>query len=302
MGQQLTIAGLIGPDGQPAFARMVAESTEIRASGPALAQIDSRGAIVHPGEGRVLAKFHQVSRLWSGRSTLEMEITISDVDVEWQQSIAGGDPWERYLACRWAWPDPSSSLRRTSLLCPFPTEAARPETSDAIEIASRRQRSTLLFGGLAHHRRHGTRMLDSLLIAGREQGRTFRLGVTLDLEHPAQAAVDFLAPAPLIPIETGPPRVGPTGWLIHMDSKAVVVVSVDFYDHTAEERGWGLAFVLVETAGKPARSRLRLFRDPIEARQVDFQGELIMDIYCDGDAVPIDLTPHEMARIEVRLG
>ena len=53
-------------------------------------------------------------------------------------------------------------LRRTCLLAPEVTEADRPETPDALDISTRRQRTALLFGGLAHHRKHGTRMLDHL--------------------------------------------------------------------------------------------------------------------------------------------
>ena len=46
--------------------------------------------------------------------------------------------------------------------------ADRPETPDVLDVSTRRQRTALLFGGLAHHRRHGGRMLDTLLVAGRE--------------------------------------------------------------------------------------------------------------------------------------
>ena len=55
-----------------------------------------------------------------------------------RRRIAGADPWASYLACRWAWPDPSSMLRRTCLLAPELTEADRPETPDAIDISTRR--------------------------------------------------------------------------------------------------------------------------------------------------------------------
>ena len=61
-------------------------------------------------------------------------------------------------------------LRRTGLLAPELTEADRPETPDALDISTRRQRTALLFGGLPHHQQHGARMLDTLLVAGRETG------------------------------------------------------------------------------------------------------------------------------------
>jgi alpha-mannosidase len=193
-------------------------------------------------------------------------------------------------------------LRRTVLLSPELTEAERPETPDAFDVSTRRQRTALLFGGLAHHRRHGARMLDTLLVAGRESARAFRLGVVLDLEHPFQAAADLTAPAYVVATDAGPPRTGPTGWLFHVDSRAVAVTRVEYVEATEEGRGWGLAFHMLETSGQPVRCRLRTFRPPSWARQTDFQGSIIVDLQTEGDAVPIDLTPHELARIEVTLG
>ena len=61
-------------------------------------------------------------------------------------------------------------------------------------------------------------------------------------------------------------------------------------------------FHLLETSGQSARCRLRLFRNPSSARQVDFLGETIVDLSIEDDAVSIDLTPHELARVEVTLG
>ena len=58
----------------------------------------------------------------------------------------------------------------------------------------------------------------------------------------------------------------------------------------------------METAGKPARCRLRAFRDPAHARQVDGHGDHIIDLPISGDAALVDLTPHEIARVELTLG
>ena len=72
--------------------------------------------------------------------------------------------------------------------------------------------------------------------------------------------------------------------------------------HTGDERGWGLIFHLLETTGQSCRCRLRLFRNPTGARQLDFQGETIIDLTVQDDAVLCDLTPHELARVVVSLG
>ncbi|HMB05162.1 MAG TPA: glycosyl hydrolase family 38, partial [Isosphaeraceae bacterium] len=302
LGQQLVVAGLSGPDGASVASKMVGTSFEVDSGGPALVQAVTRGAVLDPRHDRRLAAFQQRFRLWSGRPLLEIDITLTDLDPDWLARIAESDPWAHALACRWAWPDPNSMLRRTSLLCPVLTEADRPETPDALDISTRRQRTALLFGGLAHHRRHGPRMLDTLLVAGRESARSFRLGVALDLEHPFHAALDLTGPAFVVPTAAGPPRTGPSGWFFRLDNEAVAITRIEFADDSGDGRGWGVAFHLIETAGRAARCRLRTFRNPVSARQTDFRDGLILELPVEGDAVLIDLTPHEMARVDVTLG
>jgi len=302
LGQQIVINGLVGPDGQPVASRMRASSVEVEASGPTLARIISRGTIHDPRDDRRLASFVQEVELTSGRPSLEITIQLDDLDPAWLQQVAANDPWTHYLACRWAWPDPQSTLRRTALLAPFPTEADRPETPDALDITSRQRRTTLLFGGLAHHRRHGGRMLDTLLVAGSESARTFRVGVTMNLEHAFPSVLDFTAPATVVRVPHGPPRSGPVGWLIQLDNKAVALIRLTYAPSTNEGQGWGVIADVIETAGKAARCRIKAFRDPVHARQINGLGKHIVDLQFDRDGASIDLTPHEIARVELTFG
>jgi alpha-mannosidase len=301
LGQQLVVQGLLDAVGKPVASQMRSDRFEIDYGGPALVQATAQGSLLDPRNGNRLAAFVQRYRLWTGRPILEVEVTLSDLDPVWLEQAARSDPWSVYLGCRWAWPDTSSMLRRTSLGYPELTEVERPETPEVLDITTRTQRTALLFGGLSHHRKQGGRMLDTLLIAGTETGRAFTLGVALDLEYPFQAAQDFLAPAVVVPTEEGPPALGIVGWLAQIDHKNVAISRVEFTEN-AGDRGWGLVFHLLETAGQSGRCRLRLFRDPTWARQVDFLGETIIDLSVDGDAVHVDLTPHELARVEVTLG
>jgi alpha-mannosidase len=302
IGQQLCILGLVGPDGKPAPSKMKGLTFSADYGGPALVQATSTGTLHDPKDDRRLATFRQRFRLWTGRPTLEIDVELTEIDPDWLASIAGADPWTQYLACRWAWPDSLSTLRRTALLAPSATEGERLETPDAIDITSRQRRTTLLFGGLSHHKRHGQRMLDTLLVAGGETARSFQLGVALDLEHPFPAALDFTAPALVVPVASGPPRSGPTGWLLQVDHKSVAIARLEYTSKAGDGNGFGLIADLIETAGKAARCRLRAFRDPKQARQVDGHGEHLVDLTIDGDAVLIDLTPHEIARVELTLG
>lgn len=294
IGQRLVVPG------EDAVA-MRAERFEVEYGGPALVRAYTEGVLAGAA-GEVLGRFRQTYRLWSGRPALEVEIALTDLDTSWLDRLAAGDPWERAIACRWAWPDAEAELRRTSLLAPEPTTARRPETAEVLEIVTRRQHTALLFGGLAHHARHGSRMLDTLLVAGREAGRRFRLGVVLDREFPFQAVQDFLAPAHAVATAGGPPSSGASGWLFHADARGVAVLRAEPLDRTGDGAGWGVAFHLLETSGRASRCRLRLVRAPLWARQTDFNGEPVVDLAVEGDGVTVDLTPHELARVEVILG
>jgi alpha-mannosidase len=90
--------------------------------------------------------------------------------------------------------------------------------------------------------------------------------------------------------------------MARLDRKGVAISHVGFACAAPQGRGWGLVFHLLETSGQAGRCRLRMFRNPLGARQVDFLGETIVELSIDGDAVLVDLTPHELARIEVTLG
>jgi alpha-mannosidase len=300
LGQQLVLTGLTDASGRPLVSQMRSERFDVDYGGPALVQATASGSLIDPRRGSRLASFVQRYRLWTGRPILELDITLGDLDPAWLDRAARADPWSVYLACRWAWPDPNSMTRRTVLWAPELTESERPETPDALDISTRTQRTGLLFGGLAHHRKHSGRMLDTLLVAGSETCRSFSVGVVLDLEYPFHAAVDWITPAVVVPTDDGPPTLGATGWLAQLDHKNVVISHVAFAESTGD-RGWGLVFHLLESAGESGRCRLRLFRDPTWARQVDFLGETIIDLSTDGDAVQIDLTPHELARVEVTM-
>ncbi len=300
LAQQLVLCGLTGPDAQPVSTRMKADGFEVEYGGPALAQAVSNGVILDPN-GRTIARFSQRVQVWTGRPIFDLEIELRDLAPELTVSLSGQPPWTSYLASRWAWADPQATLRRSSWLAIEATAAERPETAEVLDISTRKQRTALLFGGLAHHQRQGGRMMDTLLLAGRESVRTFRFSVALDLEFPWQAFQDQLAPVLLAPVKTGPPRAGTAGWLFLLESKAVALTRLEFTEETGDGRGRGVVAHVRECDGRSVRTRLRCFRDPTWARQIDEHGEAVVDLNCDGDAVQIDLTPYEMMRVEITL-
>ena len=302
LGQQLIMTGLYDAKGKPVTSKMLAERFELDYGGPVLIQATSSGRLVNPERNSHLASFKQRVRLWMGRSIVEIDIALSDLDSAWLERAALADPWSMYVGCRWAWPDPNSMLRRGVFYSPEITEAERPETPEFLDISTRSQRTAILFKGLSYHRLQGPRMLDTLLIAGVESTRSFALGVVLDVDDPAHAVVDAICPAIVIPVEDGPPPNGPTGWLAQLNSKNVVISHFEFLEQTGSDRGWGLACHLLETSGRATRCTVRFFRNPTWARQVDFQGDTIVDLTTQEETVFIDLTPFELARIEMTFG
>lgn len=299
LGQQVVMTGLGEADGKPIVSQMKRERFTIEHNGPALVQALAVSKLVDPGSGRSLAKISQRFRLRPGSPIAEVEISIDEIDQAWLDKAAKADPWTHYLACRWAWPDASAMLRRSVMMAPEVTESDRPEASDFLDISTRKQRTALLFGGLPYHKKIGGRMLDTLLVAGSETARTFRLGAALDSENPCREALDFLTPALVVPTESGPPPLGDRGWLMRTDHRAVAITRVEYFPATSEHHPWGLAVHVVETSGHTSRCRLRFLRNPTRARQCDFHGEGVVDLSVDGDAVLLDLISNETARIEV---
>jgi len=298
IGQQLVACGPGGKQG--GGSKMVAESCTIDHSGPALAQATTRGSIVDNESGRRIALFRQQFRLWGGQARLEIDIEISDLEPAWHDALAQANPWQCYLGCRWAWPNPESMLRRLVRGIPELTEAERPETAEGIDISTRTDRTLILAGGHPFHRRQGPRMLDTILIAGREQARVFRLGLALDDEHPARSVQDFETPPIAVRSNWAPPTIASSGWLILIDSPAITLTRLEYLENIGDE-GFGLALHLLETSSSPTRARVRFFSNPRRARQVDFQGEIIIELRIEHDAVLVDLTPGELARIVVVL-
>ena len=145
LGQQLVMTGLLDAQGKPATSKMQADRFELDYGGPALVQATSSGSLIDPQKDTRLASFTQRFRLWAGRPVLEIDITLSDLDTAWLERAAEADPWSVYLACRWAWPDPSSMLRRGVFWSPEITDIERPETPEYFDISTRSQRTAILF-------------------------------------------------------------------------------------------------------------------------------------------------------------
>ena len=66
-----------------------------------------------------------------------------------------------------------------------------------------------------------------------------------------------------------------------------------------KRKGFGYTLRMVETEGRSASVHLQCFRTPTYARQRDFNGKMICQLPISGERVYLDITPHEVADIEL---
>ena len=65
-------------------------------------------------------------------------------------------------------------------------------------------------------------------------------------------------------------------------------------------RGPRVVVRLRETEGRRCTASLRCFRTPVSARQIDFRGKTIVELSIIDDVVRVEVTPHEIADIELQ--
>jgi hypothetical protein len=267
---------------------MRATSVQVTSAGPALGEIVSEGALLDE-QGQTLATFRQRFRAWLGRPLLEMRIELNPVKPP------EGYPWHAFYAARFAWRDESAALLRGAFSSAQLTSQTRPETPDFLEIRTGRQSTVLFPGGLPFHQRNGGRMLDVLLLVEGETARTFELGIGLDREQPAQTALGIVSPLAVVPCTQGPPHVGATGWLFHLDASNVLLSSL----RPAPDAADGLVATLLECTGQGTEARFRCVRNPARAFVQDLRGNALLDATTQDDAVVFEVSASDLMQLRV---
>lgn len=262
LGQQLVWApgGTVRCDEMP-----------VTALGPALGEVTASGRIVDAHD-EVVARFRQRFRAWLGRPLLEVQITIEPV-----RGPTGG-AWHAYYGARFAWPDERAVLHRGVAGRSAVTTHHRPGSPEFLELQSGRSRTLIVTGGLPFAQLHGSRMVDVILLPAGETATQFELFIGLDRPHPAQAAQSAVSPVAVVPLDRGPPAVGPSGWLAHLDLSDLVVTSLRPSGERAVE------VRLLDVGGHGGSATLRWARPPAGA---------------DGDGVSCYVAANELKDLRV---
>lgn len=282
---------LVWCDGDPrgVVGRAVAESVKITSAGPAYGEIEAVGSLMDLHGKKRVARFRQRTRLWLGRSLLELSWSLSDV------APLGGKRSEQYLGCRWAWPDEKTIVAPARGTLLESSHAEEIEAPELIELRERTVITDLLTKGLPFHRRVGPRLLDTRLLVAEETRREFSMAVALDLGRPFAAAEDQSRPLVIEEVSSGPPTPGPTSWLGRISSGQAQVMSLSRTSHEPPR----ITLRMAESAGKSAHLDLSLCRPLTGGRLVNGFGELIFELHTSPTSVPIDFSPYEWLQLEV---
>jgi hypothetical protein len=267
---------------------MRAKEVKATSTGPALGEVISEGAILGDRQ-EVLATFRQRFRAWLGRPVLDLRIEI------YPEQPPEGYAWHAYYGARFAWRDERALLLRGVNGSGSITSHTRPQTPDYLEVRQNRQNTVIFPGGLPFHQRHGSRMLDVILRPPGETAHAFDLAVGLDRENPMLTALGLVTPVPYVPVAKGPPHIGASGWLFHLDSPNLLLTSL----RPAPAGGDAVTVRLLECGFQSCQAELRCVRDPRRAVLLDARGETLREADVQGDSVFFDVSLHDLVQLKV---
>jgi hypothetical protein len=138
-------------------------------------------------------------------------------------------------------------------------------------------------------------MLDVILLAEGEIVQSFDLAIGLDRDQPAQTALGLTTPVPVVATTNGPPHVGATGWLFHIDAPHLLLHSF----RPAADGAHALLARFQECTGYGTQVGLRCARDPQRALMTDVRGNTLMEAGVSGDTVSFEIPPNDLATLRI---
>lgn len=265
-------------------------SIQITSAGTALAEIVAEGDLLDE-HNCLLATFKHRLRAWMGRPALEMQLELDPTHHP------SGYPWHAYYGARFGWRDERAALFRGVNGANVQTSYTRPVSPDYLEVRLGGERTFLFTGGLPFLQRHGTRMVDAILIPEGERGRRFEFLLAMDREYPMQTAAGWVAPTPIVLTEKGPPSVGASGCLGHLDLPSLLLVSLRPTE-PGEGMSRAVAARFIETAGYGGTADLRFARGVERATLTDGEGQLLQEVTLADGVVPLEFSAGEAFRVK----
>lgn len=278
-----------GEDGAALYSATTCDSLQVTHADTIHGQIQTSGRLTNDN-GSTLAEFVQTYDLWRGSRVLMVHVEIQlHVDLE-------HDPWNEYVASRFAWSSDAADLLRGLNDARSPTSAKRIVSPLFVHIDDGGTTTSILTGGLPFHRRVGQRLLDSILIVGNEQQRQFQFGIGLDLKQPFRDAVALMSPEVVVPLAFEG-DIPPSMWLVHADARHVLcMLQQPVWQDDAVA---GVRLRLIEVDGRAGRVSVTFFRALSSARKIDGLGQSVEVCEVDGSQTTVRVSPHEQIDVEV---
>ena len=280
VGQQLSIRLPANHSAKQRYAKMVADDIQTIEESALTVAIRSEGRIVAGGEK--LAAFSQTVRICRSINRIEVSGKINLCEP------LLGSSRQHYVCSRLAWKSEAARLYSNLLESQMQVTQEWFHGTQYVTIKDDSSVS-LLTGGLPYHRRASRRMLDSVLMIGKETKNEYSFAIDLDQDYPAAAATARLTPKIQIPIASADNRIQQC--YFHFSRKNVLVTYArPLFD--AEGKHYGVAFRLKETESRAADLSIRCFRKLESAEIVGFNGELISSI---------DVSPDDSHKVQFRI-
>lgn len=266
--------------------RMVADECRVTCDSALRGEITARGRLLK--NQKSFASFVQTTSVVRGLPTIEVKIEISDLRVP------EGDPWQNYVACRFAWKEEScrfyawqndsrQRLSRSRMVSPLALEVDQGDVPTAI-----------LPDGRPWFQRIGLRQLDSLMVVPGETQREFRFGIGVDLPYPYQTALSQMAAVQAQPDHSAEGSNGSVGWVFHLNRKNVVVL---YWLPTQD--GKGLRILLKETEGRRVDLVFQSSRTFSTAVTKKLNGERLRELEVQDGKVAFTISAHELIELTI---
>ena len=266
--------------------RMVADKCTVTCDSALRGQITSRGRLMK-GENSI-ASFVQTTTVLRGIPSIDVRIEIADLRAP------VGDPWQNYVACRFAWKEESCRFYAWQNDSRQRLSRSRMASPLALEIDQGEVAMALMPDGRPWFQRIGLRQLDGLLIVAGESEREFRFGIGVDLPYPYQTALSEMAASQSQPRQMTASSAGPMGWVFHLNRKNVVVL---YWLPTQD--GGGLRVLLKETEGRRVDLVFQTSRSFSKAVTKKLNGELLRELDVQNSKVAITISAHELIELTI---
>jgi len=251
---------------------MMAKTTRVVSRGPARGELVVDGVFVD-GQGQQLGLFTQTMRAWIGRPLIELEIEVSKLFPS-TDSIP---------TLKLIWRDPSTELFIGTMGQSIRISGEGNHSAEYVHLLQGANTTTIISQKTMNIKRHGNRSIDLDLESKGEGRYALSLGFAVDRDYPHLFTKGWQSPFLAIPVEKGPPNIGTSGWLIHVDSPGV---NLERLGAPADNQ---IEAILVECLNEPRTVGLDFAKSPQKVMQLDDRGSSGRELRLENGTTTFDM-------------